>query len=224
MSKRTFANDIEKYEFIERRLYTAVLSDIADQLGLGDRVMQADIRPIQSDNVVAGRARTMLWMDVYEVYEHPYKIEIEAIDALKPGDIAVQSTGYSHRNAPWGALMTTAAIARGARGVVLDAYVRDVKAIIELGFPVFAAGIRPLDSKGRGYMVDYDCPVECGGVKVNNGDLVFADYDGVVVVPQGAEEELLATAIEKAEKESSSMRELREGRYLRDVYAKYGVL
>lgn len=224
MLESKWADDMEKYRFIEEKLYTAVLSDIMDELGLKDRAMRADIRPIHPDNLVAGRARTMLWMDVYEVCEHPYKIEIEAMDALKPGDVAVQSTGYSQRNAPWGALMTTAAMARGARGVVLDAFVRDVKVIIEKGFPVFAAGIRPLDSKGRGYMVEYDCPVECGGVEVRTGDLIFADYDGVVVVPQEAEEEVLTRAIEKAQKESFSMKELREGRYLKDVYAKYGVL
>jgi len=224
MIKPQFADKMEMYRFIERKLYTAVLSDIMDELGLKDRVMRADIRPIHADNLVAGRARTMLWMDVYEVYQHPYEIEIEAMDALVPGDVAVHSTGYSQRNAPWGALMTTAAMARGARGAIMDGYVRDVKEIIKLGFPVFAAGIRPLDSKGRGYMVNYDCPVESGGVKVATGDLIFADYDGVVVVPQEAEGEVLARAMEKAQKESSSMRELREGRYLKDVYAKYGVL
>lgn len=224
MLKPKFADDIEKYQFIEQKLYTAVLSDIMDELELKDRAMRADIRPIHPDNLVAGRARTMLWMEVYEVYEHPYKIMIEAIDALRPGDVAVQSTGYSQRIACWGALTTTAAMTRGARGVVLDALVRDVKRIIEKGFPVFAAGIRPLDCKGRGRMVDYDCPVKCGGVEVRTGDLIFADYDGVVVVPQEAEGEVLARAIEKAQKESSSMKELREGRYLKDIYAKYGVL
>jgi len=222
--KPVFATDTEKYVYIEKELYTAVLSDVMDNLGLRDRVMLPDIRPLQLDSVVAGRARTMLWMDVYEVYDHPYQVEIEAIDALKPGDVPVHSTGYSHRNAPWGALMTTASMARGARGVVLDAFVRDVKTIIEMGFPTFAAGIRPLDSKGRGYLVQYDCPIECGGVAIETGDLVFGDYDGVVVVPKEVEEEVLARAMEKAQKENSSMKELKEGAFLKDVYRKYGVL
>lgn len=136
----------------------------------------------------------------------------------------MQATGDSRRNAPWGELMTTAAIARGARGAILDAFVRDVKKIIKLGFPVFAVGIKPLDSKGRGYMVDYDCPVECGGVPIESGDLVFADYDGVVVIPQEAEEEVLRRALEKAQMENLSKKELQAGCYLREVYAKYGVL
>jgi regulator of RNase E activity RraA len=219
-----FSDDTEKYHFIQEKLYTAVLSDVMDTLGLKDRAMEANIRPIHPDSVMVGKARTMLWMEVYEVYEHPYKVEIEAIDSLKPGDVAVQCTGGSQRNAPWGALMTTAAMARGARGAVVDAYVRDVKKIVELGFPVFAAGIRPLDSKGRGYLVDYDCPIECGGVAIKTGDLVFADYDGVVVVPHEAEEEALTLAVEKVDKENLSFKELKEGRFLRDVYAKYRVL
>jgi len=224
MIRPNFANDMEKYRFLEEKLYSPVLSDVMDELGIKDRVMRADIRPIHPDNKVAGRVKTMLWMDVYEVYEYPYKVEIEAMDSLKSGDVAVHSTGDSQRNAPWGALMTTAAIARGARGAVLDAFVRDTKKIIELGFPVFAAGIRPLDSKGRGYMVAYDCPIECGGVAMRSGDLIFADYDGVVVVPREAEEEALVLAIEKVRKENLSFKELREGHLLGDVYAKYKVL
>jgi regulator of RNase E activity RraA len=223
MKAANFSTEAEKYEFIEKNLFTAVLSDIMDELGLIDRVMEADIRPISPSDVVAGKAATMLWANVFEVYEHPYKIELEAMDSLEPGDVVVHSAG-SKRCAPWGALMTTAALARGARGAVMDGYVRDVKAIVDLGFPVFAAGIRPLDSKGRSYVIDYNCPIECGGVHLIRGDLVVADYDGVVVVPQDAEEEVLALAIEKVHKENLSLQELQKGRYLRDVYAKYGVL
>jgi len=224
MEMTDFDSDLEKYEYMEKNLYTAVISDALDELGVTNRVMRENIRPIHPDNMIVGKARTMLWMDVYEVYEHPYKIEIEAMDSLGPGDVVVQATGDSRRNAPWGELMTTAAIARGGRGAVLDAFVRDVKKIIRLGFPVFAAGIKPLDSKGRGYMVDYDCPVECGGVPVKSGDLIFADYDGIVVIPQEAEEEVLRRALEKAQRENYSKKELQAGRYLQEVYAKYGVL
>lgn len=223
MTPTSFSTDAEKYDFIEQRLYTAVLSDIMDELGLIDRVMSADIRPISPNDVVAGRASTMLWANVFEVYEHPYKIEIEAMDSLEPGDVVVHCAG-SERCAPWGALMTTAAMARGARGAAMDGYVRDVTAILAMGFPVFAVGMRPLDSKGRTYVIDYDCPIKCGGVQLRKGDLLVADYDGVVVVPQEAEEEVLALAIEKVQKENLSLQELRAGRYLRDVYAKYGVL
>lgn len=224
MTQPNFADDREKYRFVEGKLFTAVLSDVMDALGIEGKVMQANIRPLHPDFVVAGKARTMLWMDVFHVHDHPYRIEIEAMDCLGPGDVAVHHVGASRRSAPWGGLMTAAAIARGARGAVMDGYVRDAKKIIELGFPVFAAGIRPLDSKGRGYMIDYDCPIECAGVAVRTNDLVVADYDGVVVVPQDAEEEVLALAMKKVAKENLSFKELVEGRFLREVYARYGVL
>lgn len=218
-----FDDEMEKYRFIKEKLYTPVLSDVMDQLGLQNRAMEAHIRPLSPDDVVVGRVRTMLWTDVYEVYENPYKVEIEAMDRLKPGDVVVHSAG-SKRSAPWGALMTAAAIARGAHGAVMDGYVRDVKKILRMGFPVFAAGIRPLDSKGRCYVFDYDCPIECGGVLMKKGDLIVGDYDGVVVVPQEVENEVLALALEKVEKEDYSLQELRKGCYLQDVYARYKVL
>lgn len=224
MVQPKFADDLEKFEFLEHKLYTAVVSDILDDLALKERVMHAHIRPVGADCVMVGRARTLLWMDVFEVYEHPYEIEIEAMDSLEPGDIPIHCTADSVRCAPWGALMTTAAKARGAKGTIADAYVRDVRQIIAVEFPVFAAGIRPLDSKGRGYVVRYDCPIECAGVHIRPRDLVFADYDGVVVVPQEAADDVVALAMQKVDKEKLSIKELREGRYLKDVYAKYGVL
>lgn len=224
MPANNFSSEIEMLELIENTLYTAVISDILDSIGLKNRTMYPNIRPIPGKQVVAGRVRTLLWQNVYEVYENPYKIEIEAMDALKQGDVPVHATGNSDRIVPWGALMTNAAIARGARGVVLDGCVRDVKAVISLRFPVFAAGIRPLDSKGRGYVTDYDCPVQCGGVSLNTGDLIFADYDGVVVVPNEIVEEVVIKAQEKVRKENISIKELKQGRLLGDVYATYGVL
>ena len=90
--------------------------------------------------------------------------------------------------------------------------------------PVFNAGIAPLDSKGRGHVVAIDVPVVCDGVTVAPGDLIFGDADGVVVVPQAIEAEVLSIAFDKINGEHNSMRELRQGSFLRDVYAKYGVL
>ncbi len=101
---------------------------------------------------------------------------------------------------------------------------RDVRKIEELGFPVFAAGIKPVDSMGRGMVTAYNVPVECGEVLVHPGDFVFADFDGVVVVPQAIVKEVLELAADKVRRENSSRAELMQGAYLRDVFAKYGVL
>jgi 4-hydroxy-4-methyl-2-oxoglutarate aldolase len=155
----------------------------------------------------------------------PYAKEIEAVDSILPGEVVVVSTSYSGKNAPWGELLSTAARARGARGAVVDGLVRDVKKIDMLGFPVFAAGIKPVDSRGRGGLViDYNVPVECGGVTTNPGDLVFADYDGVVIIPAAMVPEVISMALDKVNRENDSRQELMNGAYLRDVYHKYGVL
>lgn len=163
-------------------------------------------------------------MDVYHVDEDPYGVEIEAVDSLMPGEIAVVATGDSKRNAPWGELLSTAALGRGARGAVIDGLVRDVKKIQALGFPVFAAGIKPVDSRGRGLVVDYNVPVDCGGVPVTPGDLVVGDFDGVVVIPARAVTDVVRLATEKVMRENQSRAELMKGKLLREVYRKYGVL
>ena len=216
--------DIARYERIERELYTAVVSDALDELGFRDQAMREYLRPLHPRCCFAGRARTIACTDIYRDIAEPYAMEIEAVDSILAGEVVVVSTQRSLRNAPWGELLSTAAMARQARGAVIDGLVRDVRKIEEIGFPVFAAGIKPVDSRGRGVVIDYNVPVECGGVLVSPGDLVFADYDGVIVIPKLAVADALKLASEKAARENSTRAELINGAYLRDVFRKYGVL
>jgi regulator of RNase E activity RraA len=175
---------------------------------------------------MVGRARTALFMEVYDAPpgENPYELEIALSDSLQPDEIPVFACGASGRIAPWGELLTTASRMRGAAGALMDGLVRDIKAIRAMGFPVFHGGIGPLDSKGRGKIVALDVPVECGGVKVATGDLIFGDADGAIVVPRAVEAEALATAFEKLAGERSTLADLRAGLPLGAVYAKYGIL
>ena len=115
------------------------------------------------------------------------------------------------RVAPWGELLSTAALLRGAAGAVMDGCVRDIRAIRAMGFPVFHGGIAPLDSKGRARVMAIDVPVECAGVPVASGDLVFGDADGLVVVPRAAEETVLKLAAEKLLGERDTLAELPRG-------------
>lgn len=208
------------------RLFTAVLSDALDAAGVRTQAMQPHIRPLDETLRMCGRARTGAYMEWPHVVpgENPYELEIALVDDLKPGDIAVFACGGSTRIAPWGSLLSTATRARGAAGCVTDGFVRDVVEIRDMKLPVFAGGIAPLDSKGRGKIHAVDVPVICGGVRVEPGDLVFGDADGVVVVPQTVEAEVLRFAFDKINGERHTMRELQAGAYLRDVYAKYGIL
>jgi 4-hydroxy-4-methyl-2-oxoglutarate aldolase len=220
------AADLELFADIEKHLYTAVVSDSLDELGYRDQAMRENLRPLVPTARFAGFARTITCVDVYHIGPNPYEIEIESVDSILPGEVVVVSTGGtpSTRNAPWGELLSTAAKARGARGAIVDGLVRDVKKIEELEFPVFAVGIKPVDSKGRGIVNAYNVPAVCGGVRVNPGDLVFADYDGVIVIPPEVLPDVIRLAKEKATSENHSRPELMQGAYLRDVYRKYGVL
>lgn len=208
------------------QLFTAVLSDALDSAGLRDQIMAPRIRPLDDNLKLCGRARTGMYMETAYVAENenPYELEIALVDDLKPGDVAVFACGGSSRIAPWGSLLSTATRARGAAGCITDGFVRDVREIREMQLPVFCGGIAPLDSKGRGQIREIDVPVVCGGVRVAPGDLVFGDVDGIAVVPQAVEAEVLKLAFDKINGEHNTMRELKAGAYLRDVFAKYGVL
>ena len=216
--------DSELFERVRKTIYVPVISDSLDSMGYRNQAMAPRIRPLREDYKMVGRARTVTWMDVYAPDPNPYEVEIAFMDDLKEGDVVVTNTDFSLRNAPWGELMSTAARCRGAAGAVIDSCVRDVKKIFETNLPVFAAAISPLDSSGRGRVVGYDQPVECGGVHVESGDLVVGDYDGVVVVPRSVEKPVLEKAFDKAAKESVTRSELLQGRTLKEVFAKYGVL
>jgi regulator of RNase E activity RraA len=211
-------------DVLRDRLYTAVVSDVLDRQGLLEQAMSARIRPIEPGMRLVGRAHTVLTADIYERPANPYEKEIAAVDSLEPGDVMVADTNGSERTCLWGELLSTAARARGANGCVLDGHVRVVHRIVEMGFPVFCTGFRPVDSSSRSTIVDFDCPVRCGGVLVHPGDIIFADVDGVVVIPRDHLQATVAAAVEKVEAENSSRQMLEEGYLLRDVYDRFGVL
>jgi regulator of RNase E activity RraA len=214
-------------EFQHERLFAAVLSDVLDGMGMREQAMRPFVRPLDEASVLFGRARTGLYAPVYSVRdgENPYDVEIALVDDLKPGELAVLACGGpTDRIAPWGELLSTAARARGAAGCVTDGLVRDIRAIRTMGFPVFHGGIGPLDSKGRGKMMDADVRVGCGGVLVNPGDYVFGDADGVVVIPAAAAGEAFTTALAKVDAENSTRDELAGGAKLADVFRRHGVL
>jgi regulator of RNase E activity RraA len=220
-----FADDQAFFRWICETLYVPAVCDALDSLGYQHQAMHQRLRPLDPDNCTfAGRARTARWMDIDYVVDDPYGEEIALLDSLRPGDVVVHSTDHVGRNAPWGELMSTVAKQHQVAGCVCDSLVRDCRKIMAMGFPVFHQGIRPVDSMPRAKVMAYDVPVMCGDVLVRPGELIFADFDGVVVIPKDVEEQALKIAKEKAEKESDSRRELRQGRSLREVYDRYGVL
>ena len=219
-----FKNEKELFDTMEQKLYSSVISDVLDKLGYRNQAMRADINPMWPGAVVAGRAHTCLSVDVYETKENHYAMEIEAVDTLKPNDVLVGGTNCSTETALWGELLSTASRARGARGAIVDGYTRDLVMIQKMEFPMFATGTRPLDSMGRSIVFEYGRPVMCGEVLVNEGDIVLADIDGVIVIPRDIEQKTIELALEKVSAEDTVREELLKGAMLGDVYKKYGVL
>ncbi|MCY4541339.1 MAG: RraA family protein [Rhodobacteraceae bacterium] len=207
--------------------FVSLVSDVLDSLGHTRLALPAGIRPLDESLKMVGRARTMLYADVYSPPgsdENHYELEIRLVDSLRPGEIAVAACGRTGRIAPWGGLLSTASIARGASGALMDGYVRDILHIRSLKFPVFAAGIAPLDSNGRGKVIETDVTVEVGGVPVSPGDLVFGDADGCIVIPRELEDAVVAAGREKLAAEHKTVEALMAGRMLEDVFEEFGVL
>ncbi len=212
---------------LRTELYSAVLSDVMDEFGIQNQAMKPFVRPVDDSLVLMGMARTGLFAETYSVRdgENPYEIEIALLDGLKPDEVTVLAcNGPTDRIAPWGELLTTASKARGGVGCVTDGLARDIRHIRRLQYPVFHGGIGPLDSRGRARMIEMDTPVECAGVRVRSGDLVFGDVDGVVVLPHGKASAIIERALQKAQSENYTRDELHQGRLLSEVYKKYGVL
>jgi 4-hydroxy-4-methyl-2-oxoglutarate aldolase len=96
--------------------------------------------------------------------------------------------------------------------------------VLDLDFPVFSRGARPVDISGRGTVISIGRPVEIAGVVVHPGDVIFAEVDGVVVIPQDVAEETVSRAFEKVTKEDGAREDLRAGRLLSEVWSEYRVL
>jgi regulator of RNase E activity RraA len=214
----------EYFDLIQEKLYTSVLADIMDDLGHREQVMRHDIRPLFDGAKVVGRAATMLACEVYQVPSEPYKLELELLDSLAPGEVVVFTTQGSHRAAIWGELLSTHARARGGRGAIIDGATRDAWGIVEMRFPVFASGMTPADSKGRLDIVATRVPIEVGGVLVRPGDLVVGDVDGCLAIPQAVEAEVIEQALAKVEGENTVRDVLAAGTSIQQVFRDYGIL
>lgn len=223
-----FMHDKELFNFVKAHLYVAAVCDILDELGYRNQAMHQRLRPLLPDirNCgFIGRARTFEWEETAIIEEDkPYGLEIEAMDLLNESDVVVHSTDRNGTNAPWGELMSTIAKQKGVTGCVCDSQIRDCVKIVDMDFPVYYAGIRPVDSKGRGIVSRYDVPIHCGEVEVHPGDLIYADFDGIVVVPRHVEGIVVERAKEKVLSENKSRKELMDGKSLREVFDRYGVL
>lgn len=205
-------------------LYSAVLCDVLDALGYRRQALSHQVRPLFSEARVIGRARTLLSQPVDRFPEKPYAMELEALDTLVEDDVVVFTTGNDLSAAVWGELLSIAASAKGARGAIIDGLTRDAARIREVGFPVFAKGISSYDSHGRSEVIAYDVPIQCDGVAVEPGDIVFGDYDGVVVIPAAQVKVVIEKAEVKVKREGIVGEEFKKGRKVAEVFEEHGIL
>jgi regulator of RNase E activity RraA len=212
------------YELVQTKLYTSVLADVMDELGYMRQVMRHDIRPLYDGARIVGRAATMLACEVYELPAEPFKLELELLDSLSPGEVVVCTTQGSTRAAMWGELLSTHTKARGGRGAVIDGLTRDAWGIVDIPFPVFVRGYTPADSKGRLDVMAIRVPIDCGGVLVHDGDLVVGDVDGCLTVPRAIEDDVVERALAKVEGENTVRDVLRQGASIQQVFREYGIL
>src|SRR6476620_1774730 len=187
---------------MRERLYSAVVCDALDKLGLKNQSPRVPLKPLTAPGVLVGRCKTTLWAEMAHEDSRPYELELQAVDTCRPDDVLIAAAGGSMRSGLWGELLSTAARRSGCVGAIVDGAVRDVVKMTAMGFPVFARGTSPYDSRNRNRVVDIDVPVEIDSVLFSPGDLVIADADGLVVVPQAVETEAINAAWEKVNAEN----------------------
>src|SRR6202041_1930903 len=225
-------SDQELFSTIRQELFTCVVGDVMDKLGLQHQFLPPQIRPLRQDMVVIGRALPVLAVDVFAekiagsanaLMDKPFGLMLEALDDLRTNEVYL-NTGSSPRDALWGELMSTRARKLGCRGAVLNGYVRDTKAILAMGFPTFGFGSYGQDSAPRYKVVDFRVPVEIGSVRIRPGDILFGDIDGVLVVPAEAEAEVFTKALEKARGEKLVRKAIEEGSTAVAAFEKFGIM
>lgn len=228
----SWQSDDELFRLAREELFTAVVGDVMDKIGLQRQFLPPQIQPLSPDMVTIGRTMTVLSADIIaekaggsanSIMNKPFGLMLEALDDLKPNEIYV-TAGGTPRYALWGELMTTRAMKLGAAGVVLDGYTRDTHGILKLGFPTFAYGRYAQDQGPRGKVIDFRVPLEIGSVRINPGDILFGDVDGVCAIPREAEAEVFMRALEKARGEKIVQKAIEDGMSASEAFAKYGIM
>jgi len=222
--------DPARLELIRTKLFTAVLGDVMDTRGLTRQFLPPEIRALDPDMVIAGYAMPVLEADCCgDIESHggrsnPFGLMLRALDELKRDEVYI-CTGGTPRYALWGELMSTPAKTLGAAGAVVDGYHRDTNGIRRLGFPVFSYGSYAQDQRVRGRVIDYRCPIEfANGARVDPGDVIVGDIDGVLVIPLTRADEIVSAALEKVEGEEAVRLMIERGESTEAIFGKTGIM
>ena len=216
--------EIGQSEMIERykRVHTPAISDILDQKGLFHQVLPPAIQAIENGMRLAGPVLTVKGTPtVIDKLEY-LQLAMQAYSFVQPGTVVVFDTGSDPSTAHWGEMLSTTTQAKGCGGAVLDGGVRDVDAIKQLGFPVFARYRTPADIRGRWRYVEINEDIRIGETIIHPGDWAIADSNGVVIVPKDLAAEVLILAEKVIDAEKTIWQELKAGASPIEVFKKYG--
>jgi hypothetical protein len=223
-------NDHDLFALMKRDLFTAVVGDVLDSAGLTRQFLPPEIRALSPDMMLVGRAMPVLEADCFEeTVTHtgkklPFGVMFRALDDLKRDEVYI-CTGSSFDYALWGELMSTRARHLGASGAVVDGFSRDTKGILKLGFPTFSRGTYAQDQRVRGRVIDFRCSIGFpNGVRVQPGDVLFGDIDGVVVIPSAHLRDIVQAALEKVFGENKVANAIRAGMSTQEAWDTYGIM
>lgn len=221
--------DHDLFTVMKEQLFTAVVGDVLDTMGYRNQFLPQPIKPLTPGQKIAGRAMPVLEADYPDgagqgpLNDQPFGVMFAALDDLKPGEIYIAS-GASLDYALWGGLMSTRAQHLAAAGAILNGYIRDCDEIRRLGFPVFSRGAYAQDQGVRGKVLDYRVPIRIGATTIQPGDLIFADDEGVLVIPRAAETQAIAAALEKVATENEVAKAIKAGMSTQEAFATFGVM
>jgi len=212
------------FEAMVTTLYSGALSDVLDEMGFRHQVVSPGlgIRPLKPEWVIAGRAKTF-YNEPNEDPEDPYSLAIKGLDQIEPGQILVAG-GPVVDVGIMGELSAHRILQRGGKGALVNGFSRDTSHLRHMSFPIFCRGGSPVDTTGRSRVTALDVNIPFGERTIRAGDIVFADADGIVIVPREAEEEVVRKALKRVEEEQAVRGELRRGTSIKEVWDRYHIL
>jgi len=212
------------------RLHSALLNDVTDEMGIDDNVIPGTrIRPVWSREPTVGTAHPSQRVEIGYAEEggsddprdFPF---FQYLEAVEDGDFVVMAAPKDTEVGLWGELLSTIVEQNGAVGALIDGPTRDSRLIEEHEFPVWSDGHSAIESFGRVSFREWDVPVEIHGVTISPGDVVFADYESIVVIDPEDVEEVLERGEEDLETENQVRSEIRGGDSVYEVWDRHETL
>ena len=232
MNSITWKNDHELFQIIRKDLFTSVIGDIVDKMGLLKQFLSPRIRPLDGKMFLTGRAMPVLEADCFgdsdsssknPLLNKPFGLMPKALDDICPGEVYI-CTGASPHYALIGEIMMNRLKMLGGVGAVVNGFSRDTKGIMDTGLPVFSYGPYGQDQAPRGKVIDFRVPIEIEGVRVNPGDIILGDLEGVCVIPREYEKEIIVKAYEKVTGERQVLKAIQGGMSAVEAWEKYGIM